>query len=159
MKRPLTSTELTDAEEAGIEPLAAELSWPGNGGQMCIGDAGLGGLAVPGQEGFLSAVGAMTGGLEAHTGFPDTAMDPGTLPWRKLPTCHGPPLTLSKQALLTHAQPSSSPSLRPRPRPRLSPTHPPVPRLDPPARPLLPSARSSASVSARRYQRSVHYLP
>ena len=57
MKRPLTSTDLTDAEEAGLagmEPLTsipAELGVQGlpSGGQMCIGDVGLGGLSMPGQ--------------------------------------------------------------------------------------------------------------
>ena len=98
MKRPLTSSDLTDAEEAGLagmEPLTsmpAELRIQGfssSGGQMCIGDAGLGALSMPGQEGLLSTVAAMTGGLEGHATFPDAAMDPGAVPWRKLPTCHG----------------------------------------------------------------------
>ena len=97
MKRPLTSTDLTDAEEAGLagmEPLTsmpAELGMQGfpSGGQMCIGDAGLGSLSMPGQEGFLSSVSSSTGGLEGHATFPDGAFNPGTVPWRKLPTCHG----------------------------------------------------------------------
>ena len=97
MKRPLTSTDLTDAEEAGLagmEPLTsmpAELGMQGfpSGGQMCIGDAGLGNLSMPGQEGFLSSVSSASVGLEGHATFPDGAFDPGTVPWRKLPTCHG----------------------------------------------------------------------
>ena len=64
MKRPHASTDLTGAEEAGLagmEPLTsmpAELGLQGfpSGGQMCIGDAGLGNLSMPGQEGFLSSV-------------------------------------------------------------------------------------------------------
>ena len=97
MKRPHASTDLTDAEEAGLagmEPLTsmpAELGMQGfpSGGQMCIGDAGLGNLSMPGQEGFLSSVSSSAGGLEGHATFPDGAFDPGTVPWRKLPTCHG----------------------------------------------------------------------
>jgi hypothetical protein len=97
MKRPHTSADLTDAEEAGLagmEPLTsmpAELGIQGfpSGGPMGIPDAGLGGMSMPGQEGFLSTMAAMTGGVEAHTGFPDAPMDPGAVPWRKLPTCHG----------------------------------------------------------------------
>ena len=112
MKRP--SSDLTDAEEAGLagmEPLTsmpAELGIQGfpSGGQMCIGDAGLGGLSMPGQEGFLSTVAAMTGGLEGHATFPDAAMDPGAVPWRKLPTCHG-------AMLLGGTPPSHHPNLTP----------------------------------------------
>ena len=97
MKRPLTSTDLTDAEEAGLagmEPLTSmptELDMQGfpSGGQMFIGDAGLGNLSMPGQEGLLSSVSSATSGPTGHGTFPDGAFDPGTVPWRKLPTCHG----------------------------------------------------------------------
>ena len=105
MKRPL-ATEVTDAEEAGIEPLAAELSWPCHNGQMCIGAAELGG-SVPGQEAFLPAV---TGGLEVAPGLAETAVDPGTVPWRKLPTCHGAPPALPPPWALTLSLTAQAPS-------------------------------------------------
>ena len=156
MKRPLAN-EMTDAEEAGIEPLAAlsaELSWPGhggpgNGGQMCIGEAGLGGMSVPGgQEGFMSAMAAVPGGTDLP--LPETAMEPG--PWRKLPTCHGaPPRKRSRSR--PHSRPHYRWHSRCRPLPYYHDRpHPSYPSLSPSPSPPPPPSPSPSPSPALTYR-------